>query len=230
MKKNILIIVLALILTGCTAEYTLTINEGVYSEKVSIIGDNNDETASFNNDWVVAVDKDIYNLQGDSETTTVPEDIYEYKIKGNSLTFSYDFNIKNINNSSAISNCYNVFNINKYEDRIVISTDENITCFDKNPTLNDVIVNIITDKEVLSNNADSVDGNKYIWHLTNTNSKSKSINMLMVNDAEDIISGTGNSNKKDYSMYIFCGILLLCVLIGYLIFNILKIKRTRVNI
>lgn len=231
MKKNILIIVLALILTGCTAEYTLTIDKGVYNEEVNITGESNDEISSFSKNWMIAVDKDTYSLQGDPDTTAAPDNTYDYKISGNNLTFSHDFNVSSINESSAISNCYDVIRITPYDGDIIISTDKNVKCFEKYPTLNSLKINIVTDKEVLSNNADSVDGNKYIWNL-NRNDSNKAINMTMKNDNTSSEPSINNKSdgKRDYSLYIFCGILLICFFIGYLIFNKIKKDGNRTNV
>ena len=231
MKKILILIVLSLALTGCTCEYTLTINNGNYKENIKIIADNASEKATLNGKWSVPIDKESYNQPGDAEAANHYDNVYEYKISNNAVTLSYDFNIKSINESSAISNCYDVVKIQTYENDIIISTDQNVKCFDKHPPLNSVRINIVTDKEELSNNADSVDGNKYTWFLTKQNSN-KAINMTMKNDNTSIEPFTNNKSngKRDYSLYIFCAVLLVCFFIGYLIFNKIKKDGNRTDV
>ena len=167
MKKRILVLIIILLLTtGCTCQYNLTIENNVYKEEVIIYGENSEEISNFNLKWQVPVDKDEYNRGGDPSTEIeVDGDIYNYNLSENSLKFNYDFTKSSIINSSAVSNCYNKLTITNYNETIIISTSQKATCYDKYPTLSNLRVNIKVDKPVISNNADSVSGNTYIWNI-----------------------------------------------------------------
>lgn len=229
MKKRIIVLIIMLLLTtGCTCEYNLNIDGNTYKEEINILGTNSEEINNFNNDWKVPVDKDEYNnISGEPGTEIKTNgDTYTYKISGNNLIFSYDFTRNRLNNSTAISNCYDKATVKSYENSIVISTNNKVSCFDKYPTLTMVKVNITTDKNVTSNNADSVNGNTYTWNLTKNNSSDKSINMIIDNKEDDSHNQTTpddnsanqpQNNNKDYTLYIFCGILLIVLLLGYFI-------------
>lgn len=229
MKKKIIVLIIMLLLTtGCTCEYNLNIDGNTYKEEINILGTDSEEINNFNNDWKVPVDKDEYNnISGEPGTEIkINGDTYTYKISGNNLIFSYDFTRNRLNNSTAISNCYDKATIQSYENSIVISTSNKVSCFDKYPTLTMVKVNITTDKNVTSNNADSVNGNTYTWNLTKNNSSDKSINMIIDNKEDnsqnqttpdDNSANQPQNNNKDYTLYIFCGILLIILLSGYFI-------------
>lgn len=232
MKKRIIVLVISLLLmTGCTCEYNLTIDNSNYQESISINGTTNDEIIHFNNDWKVPIDKNEYNnISGEPGTKVeIDTDIYQYKLTGNNLTFTNDFTKSNLNNSTAISICYDKVTIQNYEDSIIISTSNKVQCFNKYPSLTNIKINITTDKPVKKHNADSVNKNTYTWNISQNDSESKPINMIINNkysepSKESQSSQTDNkNNKKDYSLYILCGILLIIVLIGYLIIK--KIKK-----
>ena len=138
-----------LLLTGCTCEYNLTIDNNVYKEEINLTGENNEETSNINNKWKVPVDKDEYNKGGDPESNSyISGDIYEYKVTGNILKFNYDFTKSTYPNSSAVSNCYDKLTVLNYENSTVISTSSKATCFDEYPLLTSITVNIKVDKPV----------------------------------------------------------------------------------
>lgn len=232
MKKRIIVLVISLLfMTGCTCEYNLTIDNNTYKEKIIFSGTTNDEINYFKNEWTIPVDKDEYNnISGEpGSKIEINSDIYQYQLIGNNLTFNNNFTRSSLNNSTAISICYDKVTIQNYEDSIVISTSSKVQCFNKYPTLTNIKIDITTDKPVKKHNADSVNQNTYTWNISKNDSESKSINMIINNRSEESSSENEpnqkeNKNiKKDYSLYIFCGILLIVILIGYLI--ITKIKK-----
>lgn len=232
MKNRIMFLMIALLLmTGCTCEYNLTIDDNVYHEQLNIVGSSNEEIISLNNKWQIPVNRDEYkNISIDPDTNIkITGDIYEYKLFGNKLTFNYDFTKSSFANSSAISVCYDKVTVNNYQDSIVVSTSNKVKCFDSYPSLTSVKINIKIDKPVTTHNADSVNNNVYTWNLTRNNSSNKGINVIIENETKDL-SSTDNSStnnnksgmkekKNDYTLYIFCGILLVIFLIGYFIFK-----------
>lgn len=235
MKKRIIILlILALFTTGCTCEYNLKIENGEYQETVTLIGENNQEINLLDDKYSIPVDKEIYNHPGDPDTVPQTDgENYKYNFSGNKLTFTYDFNDNSYQNSSAVSNCYNTLTVGYHNDSTIISTSSNAICFSRYPTLNNIQVNVTIDGEVSSHNADSVNGNIYTWNLTRENADSKSINLIFKEKATGK-EGANNpisevkKTKKDYSMYILGGILLVLFLIGYRIY--IKIKSDENNL
>lgn len=235
MKKSIFLIVFILLFTtGCTCEYNLTINDNNYREEVKIIASNSEEIALLNNDWSVSIDKEENDQPGDEGSSQIENtNQYNYSLSNNNLTFTYDFSRNKYEKSTAVSNCYNQLTVTDYLDDIIISTSNNAICFDKYPNLDSVTINITVDKEVKKNNADIINGNKYTWLLTKAN-HDKGINLILDNSINKSNNNpTSNTiiekEKKDYSLYIFYGILLLIVLISYLIYNYFKKNKDNKN-
>lgn len=234
MKKRIFIMIIALLFaTGCTCEYNLKIDGDTYKEQIKLVSTNQEEASLFNKDWEIPANKEQSNIGEDPSTTDLNiNNIYKYNLLNNTLTFNYDFSQNKYQSSLAVAKCYNNLTVTNYENSIIISTPSKAICFDNYPSLDNVIVNITVDKKVISNNADSISGNVYTWKLNKNNASNKSINLVLNNSDAKPSSGSSNNDnnpnqkqKKDYTMYIFCGILLIVLLVGYLIFNKIKNKE-----
>lgn len=230
MKKSILIILMLLLLTGCTCEYNLTIDGYSYKEEVIITGENSEEKSSFNQEWAVPIDKEVYDMAGDESTelSDIKTETYNYNINSDNIKFYYDLSRNEMINSTAVSICYDKLNITNYDNTTIISTSSKNKCFDEYQTLTNIKVNIKVDKPVISNNADIINGNIYTWNITKDDTKS--INLVLNNEKvedNEIIDNKPQQKpkKKDYTLYIFCGILLIVMLSAYFMFNKLKNKN-----
>jgi len=239
MKKRILIIPLILLLTtGCTCQYNLTIDDDIYKEEIILIGENSQEISQFQNQWQIPVDKEEYEIIAGSDTEYIPEgEIYKYNLSSNKITFNHNFSKSQFNNSTAVANCYGKLTITNHNDTIIISTSNKNNCFDKYPTLTNIKVNIKVDKPVISNNADSVNGNTYIWDINKDNINDSSINLVLEDNTskqegsqtQQIPTDSKQTNNKGkYDLYIFLIILLAIAFIGYKF--IMKFKEKNNNI
>ena len=233
MKKRILILlILILFTTGCSCEYNLTIDDYVFKEEIKIKGENKKETELFEREYTFPVDKD--NCSGaDDSIIGVKDNIYKYKISDNTLIFNYDFTINNYSKSTAVSKCYRTLNVSKANsDKIIISTNNKNNCYENYPDLTNLTVNITVDREVISSDADEINGRVYTWYITKENANNKSIN-LMLKDENKVIPNTeskrpsSSSNKQvlgGYNeLYIFCIILAIIFICGYFLFS--KIQK-----
>lgn len=234
MKKNKVLIMLFVLffLTGCSCEYNLTIDNSLYKEKVSFSNLNSDEIIELNSTKMIPVDKDSYDVELDSNIIENIEK-YNYFLTDNNYFYSYDFTNNNYSNSTAVSRCFETFVVEEYDGEIIISTSDGATCFDKYPNLDDLIINITIDREVISNNADKVNGNTYTWNIDRTNASSKSINIILT--TENVIDNSDEANASKATaeeenilsfpeMYILAFVLFIVLLIGYAIVNIIKNK------
>ena len=237
MKKRIIILIFVILFTtGCSCEYNLNIENDEYKEQIILKADNDDELNQFNINWKIPTDKEEYNIgEKVGSTPTYKSDIYDYNLTDNILTFSHTFNMNSIANSSAVSNCYDLLTVKRYETATIIATSTKLKCFDSYPEMDKITVTISVDKNVISNNADYVNGNKYTWYLNKSEKDKKSINMTIDNTIETKNETETNTQKKetieenntktDYTFYIFCGILLFVMLTAYYIFNVIKKKN-----
>lgn len=245
MKKRILMIIMTLLLTtGCTCEYNLTIDGNSYKEEVILIGENTEEISNLDNEWEIPIDKKEYqNIQGFDKETDINTNMYSYKKSNDKLTFNYDFSGSKISNSTAVSNCYNQLTVKKYNNTTIISTSSKASCFENHPPLTSVKVAINVDRDVISNNADNVSGNTYIWNINRSNANNKSINLILDDGIENEDNQTSNdpnttnsssnknnikNKKNDYALYILLIVLLIIIFIGYKWF--MKFKDENNNI
>jgi len=245
MKKRIIFIsMLLLFTTGCTCEYNLTIKNDIYQEEISIMGDTAEEVAEFNKKWEIPTDKEEYGIGLDpSSQVEFSSDLYKYTLTGNTLKFSHDFDREGYQNSSAVSNCYDMLNVIEYGKNILISSSSRAKCFDQNVNIDNIRVNITVDRPVTNNNADYINGDTYTWIISKNNASTKSINMSLDNsttedDSSNIDPGTTTTTKasitpnnsgRDYTMYIFYAMLLTIFLIAFFIFNKMKNKGNKMD-
>ena len=244
MKKRILLlIIIILFTTGCTCEYNLDIVNDSYKETITLTADNQEELKQFNINWKIPTDKEEYDIgEKVGSTPTYESDLYDYNLSNNILTFTHTFSEDGIINSTAVFNCYDLLNIEEYDSALIISTSSKLRCFDSYPEINTINVTITVDKEVISHNADYVNGNKYTWYLKKSEKDKNPINMTInnkINEKTKTETDNNNSknnnnnnkitNKPDYTLYIFCAILLIVMLLAYYLYNKLKSKNNEMD-
>lgn len=236
MKKRIcIIIVLFLFTTGCTCEYNLTIDGSKYDEEIRITADNEEEKTNLNMEWEIPIDKEEYNnYPGDSDTKFEYENgIYEFSINDDTLIFNNLFNTRTkYSNSTAVSICYDLLSVERYNDSVSISTSKIVKCFEKYNELQKVVVNIKTTGTVTYNNADSINNGVYSWYINKEDTEDKEISLIIKdkeNTSEPTEKPTTKEEKKNYSLYIFLGVLLIFMLLGYAIFSIFKKNSNKMN-
>lgn len=228
MKKKIFsILLIVLTLSGCTCEYNLKIENSIYQEEIIFTG-NNDEVKSFDNNWQIPVDKENYENLGDDVGANNDGNYatYDYNLSGNKLIFKNNFNETTISDSTAISICYKLATISSFNNSLVISTSNSTNCFDKYPTLSKITVNITTDLNATSNNADKINNNTYTWIITKDTSKGINLVLEKSNTPIDSIKNNDKTNQKnkDYTIYIFLLIILIILLSVYYTINKIKNK------
>lgn len=215
--------------TACTCEYNLTIEDGKFKENIKLTMQTDTEIKAINNKWTIPIDKEEYDIGLDTATDYKPKGkVYDYTVDENTLTLKNDFTIYDYNYATAPSLCYNKVTVNNSDGNTIISTSPKAECFDKYPSLTRVNVKITVDGKVISNNADSVSGNTYIWNLTKANASNKAINMILEgsNSSQNNNSASQKSKKQNddsfvekYARYIFCGALLIIFLLAYAIYK-----------
>lgn len=178
MKKKILILmILSLLFTGCSAKYDLVINGDSYKETLTGYFPKED----FNYNIVKGMSKQkipISQIQGEDKfySSSDDEDSSNYIVSKN-----YKHSLNTIGNSYFITRCYGKDTIKKYSDEIIIDTDNEFQCIllEDGAKVDEVIINITTKMKVLKNNADKVNGNTYTWVVNESNYKNKPIYLEM---------------------------------------------------
>lgn len=207
----------------------------------------------------VAVEEDT-PMEYDSSIKVDGIEYHEKTIKdlsnGYYYTYKYIYPIEKYNNASILRQAFEKRKAYVGNDYITLKTDKiNLLC--NYSYFESLKVNITIDDEIykLNNtNAHSVDGNTYTWNLNRNNCDASEIILVLDNinknneqpgnqnsDDDNNINGNNNTgdnnninnqnnNISDYTMYIFCGILIIIILIGYFIFKKYQEKNNNYNV
>ena len=193
MKKGLIILFLAFILCGCSAEYEFSINDTL-NENIFIYD-------SYNNlEQKLKTDEDMNNAAFELTRFERGYDFYHPQRKYTDenkdkigYTYSMEHNISEFDATSIIRKCYDDINIKETNDFIEIKTTEKFLCFDLFKELDNAYItfNNIDDKKIESN-ADSIDDEQYKWNIIRKNSNIKPIELK-------IYKNETNSTKKSSS-------------------------------
>ena len=214
--KLVLLIIILLSLTGCSFEYNIKVNTNTITEENVIYIANTNK----NN-----IKQEVENLVNNYTGPTNSLGMYEQSVveKNNEFGMSYKKTydeLKDYNHSLSFSICYDSYKLIKEKEKIVISTSKEFKCFNKYKELDNVTVNINSELEVESSNADEVNGNVYTWNINKSNANNKPINLVLKPNTEKI------ENKKEISVFLL--VLLAFILFGIIIL-LIRLKGKRKN-
>lgn len=206
MKKILLLFCFVLLMTGCSTEVTLKIDEEKVSETIKIFG----------------LKSEIYSNNVLNEDVKFYVEIFEreyefYDIKEfedqNYIGKIYELSEKPElwAELSHLRPCYETFKLTKTDTNISLYTSEEYRCGYLYGA-NDVTLTIESDLELISTNADKVEGNKLIWNINTDNYKNKSISF----DYE-ITNSKDSEINSQYLKYIFLVIFVLVIGIFFFI-------------
>ncbi len=227
MKYFILILGIFL-LSGCSVDYHLNIDENnKISESITVKSENEEESQKIHLDpWPIKTDyndpdvgenpEKIEGVNYYQEEITLHDNLYHKNI-------SYSYDIDSFKNANSINSCYEHFYIheNKKENTISLSTSAKFLCLENYPNLNQVNVKITVENPVVTNNASNINGNTYEWQITKDNYESSAIILSFKKDKQDKKAFNKNNPKISPTIYIFLGafLLVLIVLIAYKVKN-----------
>ena len=188
--KVICLMLLVLLLCGCSVTYDLDVDD--FTEIIEVVPNNDNDRTYLNyyglNDPAMIGD---YDFPEDGSRLDGVE-YYSYNRQGDSLLATYKFGIDNYHLSRAANFCFPSLLFIK-EENIRINTLNKFECFNQEPNLDKVTINITVPYDVVYNNADSVNGNIYTWVFEREGSL-KSIDIEYKNPN---YNKTDNNNKKN---------------------------------
>ena len=232
--QTIIVLISIIMLCGCEANYTITIDKNNITEKIEVL-DNVSSTRTVtdimdnykkqypvysNSDWVDADYSRADNEEYYKQTYNIDDNgyhlYYEYtypmqKFKeANSLNYSYEYKEITYKNNILSISMGSPNNRLKYVDEFT-----NLT------------VNIVTDYTVIKNNADSVIGNRYIWYVNKENNDTKKINFEVdLTQTQEELNNRNTSQEKKNKLTIPIVLLVVFIYIVAIIVIISK-KRTK---
>lgn len=201
--KVFIIIFVILIITGCSKEYSLYINDNKFVEKFYLEVDKN-------NDYSYILDGDFYPIHNDFVNKFKKR--LEVKDDNKILNLEYTYTPSDFVNANSFNQCF--------DDREVIVNDEKyyiIRLSKPNGCMfnEDYTINIITNNVVSYNNADKIDGNKYIWYVKNSDKNNFRLEIK-------VEKGTNKSSKLFNKMVIYGFILFLTISVFVAIYIFIK--------
>ncbi len=199
MKKYLLLIV-PIILTGCTANYTLTYENNNFNEEVIIENINDEELSKF--DKLKASD----NFKDEENNLE-----YKYIDNGKTKTITLDIG-EDLVVTKLLNYCYEDIYLINESNYFTIQTGGEKYC--KNY---DIKVNFKTDKNIINSNADSINDNVLTW-----NKLDKDIN-IQVSKTDSIKKNKNEKNISESLRYIIVFVVLIVV--GIATFFIYKLKN-----
>lgn len=237
--KKITLIISFIVLTGCEANYTITIDKNNINEKIEIIdkiSDNRTVTDIMNN---YKKKFPVYNIEGiideDDlytyyENATYYSQTYNIDTNGYHLLYEYNYPIDKYSLANSINYNYDYKEISYDKNILRLQTTSPNNRLKYDNIFTNLTVNIITDYIVTNNNADNVIGNRYIWYFNKDNNYEKRINFevdLTKTQTEVDKEEEQKAKKNSLLIPILIGALLLYMIIIFLIMT--KKRKTKVS-
>lgn len=240
MKKNkiILIILIVLCTTGCTVDYNLVIEDNKIKETTTFHQDSSDTDeksymySQYLEEYPIYIDEEYlyYDPNKKVEGNTYYDKSITDDSNGYNATYKAEFKIKEYDRSRFFNYAFvnRSSGYDKNEGCYYIIADK-LKIFEQENNINHINVSInLVGYKVIESNQDSVNNNTYTWSFDRSD-KERSIVLRLKKDNSNVEVKPSNNDKNDtikkesqYTMYIFYGILLLVIIIGYLIFRKMK--------
>lgn len=235
MKKKILIILLAILMTGCTAEYKIKIEDGKVYETLTVIEDNKENLNT--KDEAGRTFEDYAEMYGKTyDLTTSFYDLYsdescqegcsyytkEYINEDGKIGFklTHEYELDEYNDSTIANEYFPGFQVEVTEGIVKIIGGSSWNFINSFKNLDEIKITIESDNKIISSNGVKKN-NEYTWKVRsgNTYGLNKLYMMLDTNLKED-----ENKNNNILFFIIFL-ILIIIALVGYLMYK----KRNEQN-
>ncbi len=239
--KLLLLSLSILLLSGCKATYELEINSEGFKENLTINATSINENEKIKNYALAAyintdegddyVEDESILFEKEEDTEYYNDSLKKDENGLNVLNYNYFFNHINFSKSNIINNNFSQIIVKTYnydeeaqKNYILITTPNDFSGFEKYDDLEYVTIKITNDYKVISSNADEVNNNTYIWHLTKDNIKSIS----MVYDPETIEDRQNFFEKYLSSAFIGFSIVVIIVIVIIAIVYLISKRRNKI--
>ena len=178
MKKRLLILIaLIFLITGCSTEYNVVIDDNYIKEEIVTTINDEDiptQTEEEKADEIELDDEITPFIKEDQYPFDDEHDKYEKKVyrkDGETIVkLTYNYLYDEYTRSKAYS-CFDNHKISNVDGALDIEFSGGFYCL----MGDSVTINLFTDKTVTETNADKVNGNKYTWLITDENADNASI-------------------------------------------------------
>ena len=190
--KYYIVSLFLLLLTGCKFEYNVNItSDGVEEDNIAYIENTTEKT----------VEDEAYKIAKKYSGPTDELGMYKSSVVRKNNLFGVDYFAKysfdDYQNSPSFSLCYDNYRMarDSNSDLIIISTNEKFKCFDMFDELEELNINIRSEYDVVSSNADNVSNDVYSWYINRNNYNNKSVNIVFSTDIENTDDNSQNGDN-----------------------------------
>lgn len=167
MKRKFLILILLLLLTGCSTNYNLKVSNNSFKENIDLVIEKNIEVEA--TDEIIEKDDQVTPfLNEKTASLTTNDKFYKKKVKDldnyAQVQMSYKYTEDEFKNANSINLCFEYPELDFNENYYIHLQGEFYCLYGDS-----IDIKIETKNKVYSNNADKVDGNTYIWHINSEN-------------------------------------------------------------
>ena len=156
-------------LNGCTIDYKLSINGKTFKENLKIIETDvskfdlkEEDSLSVRELFTKEVKGDIYSAR-EGKSKLIDND--------HELGIIYKNKTNDYISASSINYCYSEPIFTRKNKDVTIDTGEDFLCYDLYENIESIRIIIKTNNKVISSNAHEINGNNYIWNITENGSK-----------------------------------------------------------
>lgn len=225
MKRKLFLLFIIFLLSGCTVNYNLTIDNDTALENIKISIPTEDATEK-EFESQVKHKRPVYFGEKKYYDMTYDNDGDNYHVD-----YIYKHNINNLHKSSFLNNCYATNNIKVSDEQISISTSNVFRCINLDDGLHTdaVDVNITTKLKVLNNNADEINNNTYTWHMDGYDYSNKPIKLVLQKNKK-ISDSIITFNKKNSNTFNSINVIFLILpIVLAIIYLFIKAKKSKNN-
>lgn len=201
-KKKIIILLLPLLLTGCTINYDLTINKNSISETITGSVEKSEyeikDTDTSLNNFYILINEDV-------NPVISSDDLYKKNIidTDTGIDYKYTYNYKkNYDKSRIINSCFENHLVSETDDYYKIELTGKFYCLYSDK----IDINVTSNYEVIENNASVVNGNKYKWIINS----SDNVNILLTVSKK--VEYTEPVKAKTFSTFQLIGLIIFVIL------------------
>ena len=191
MKKMIMLLIFAFLITGCSVNYELNIDKQLNLSENIVMNATTDRDVQkildFNQYIPVNIEFDdpkIFKEKADG----VQYYSINKKSDNSSLKFNYSYDVDEFNFNIFAKSCYQYVTVmdQDNEKELLLSTSREFLCFDKYDNLDDVTVTITSKYKLKETNADEVSRHTYRWFINKGNAKDKYLYLLLNTGEKDL--------------------------------------------
>ena len=184
--KYLPILPILIILSGCSNDYELIIDNNTINEKVNfeIKNEDYDKAILINRIFTITnniletdtkediAKKVINDLRGNNfKPSYESDDLYNKKVNGDNIELNYTFKSNDFKTSNIFTYCFGNYFFDSNEDYYLIKGSGGFSCL-----INSKMTIAIKSKyRIIDNNADKIKGNVYYWNFNSENNLDKEL-------------------------------------------------------